>query len=123
MTDSRPSHSLLSRGLRLLRRPVVVACALAVFAGGALFASRGLASGSTAEIIQVRFGGDAANTRVVVELDRATRGQMIDAAAGDPNLRLALAGVQVREASEGRGAGLVRRYAVDRARGAAQIRL
>ena len=46
-------------------------------------ATRGLAFGPDGEIVRLRFGGDAQRTRVVLDLGRSTRGQVIeDGSAG-----------------------------------------
>ncbi|MDI6625628.1 MAG: N-acetylmuramoyl-L-alanine amidase, partial [Brevundimonas sp.] len=57
-----------------------------------LAAGRGLASGSMGEILRVRFGGDAERTRVVIDLDRTSRGQVIRA-GDDGQVVVSLAGV------------------------------
>src|SRR6478672_1601714 len=81
---------------------VVVFC-VAVFAAG-----RGLASGAMGEVLRVRFGGDAEHTRVVVDLDRTARGQVIQ--SGDQGqVVVSLAGVAPQ-----RGDGIAHyRYVID----------
>lgn len=105
------------------RRRFAAACALVVFAGGVLAAGAGAATGTgSGDVVQVRFGGDARATRVVVELSRSASGRLIDS-GGQPSLVLALPGVEVREPLSGRGVGLVRDYQLDTAAGAARLRL
>ena len=56
----------------------------------AFTATRGLAFGPDGEIVRLRFGGDAQRTRVVLDLGRSTRGQVIeDGSAGIEFLNLA----------------------------------
>ena len=79
-------------------------------------------------VLKVRLGGDARQTRVVIELDRPTRGRLITdgdaaAASGQPKVVLALAHMDVSGDMEGDGAGLVRSWSVNEAAGAAQVRL
>ena len=62
-----------------VRERLIAAAGLVVFAIALLAAGRGLASGAAGEILRVRFGGDAERTRVVVDLDASTRGQVIRA--------------------------------------------
>jgi N-acetylmuramoyl-L-alanine amidase len=85
-------------------------------------ATRGLAFGPDGEIVRLRFGGDAQRTRVVLDLGRSTRGQVIeDGLAG--RVILSLAGVSPARGLEGSGAGLVRGYEVSAASGASRVRL
>ncbi|MBU1385034.1 MAG: N-acetylmuramoyl-L-alanine amidase, partial [Alphaproteobacteria bacterium] len=92
-----------------VRERIAVALGLVVFAIALLAAGRGLASGSMGEILRVRFGGDAERTRVVVDLDRTARGQVIRA-GDDGQVVLSLAGVSPPERRSGTGQGLVRGF-------------
>ena len=85
---------------------MTVVVALVVFCVAALAAGRGLASGAMGEVMRVRFGGDAERTRVVVELDRASRGEIIQ--SGDNgSVVVALSGVAPGRVLNGTGVGLV----------------
>jgi len=87
-----------------------------------LTATRGLAFGPDGEIVRLRFGGDAQRTRVVLDLGRTTRGQVVeDGSAG--RVILSLAGVSPARGLEGSGSGLVRGYEVSAASGASRVRL
>ena|SRR6478672_2302431 len=95
---------------------VVVFC-VAVFAAG-----RGLASGAMGEVLRVRFGGDAEHTRVVVDLDRTARGQVIQ--SGDQGqVVVSLAGVAPQRGLNGAGTGLVRGWRVAGAGLASRVEL
>ena len=84
-------------------------------------------------VLKVRLGGDSHQTRIVIELDKPTRGTLISdggVASGQqprrttgPQVVLALAHVDVAGDMQGPGAGLVRSWSVDEAAGAAQVRL
>nr|WP_313040888.1 N-acetylmuramoyl-L-alanine amidase [Brevundimonas diminuta] len=88
----------------------------------AFTATRGLAFGPDGEIVRLRFGGDAQRTRVVLDLGRSTRGQVIeDGSTG--RVILSLAGVNPARGLEGSGSGLVRGYEVSAASGASRVRL
>jgi len=83
---------------------------------------------TSAGVLKVRLGGDSHQTRIVVELDKPTRGTLIadsGVAKGAPNPKvvLALAHVDVAGDMQGAGAGLVKSWSVDEAGGAAQVRL
>ena len=73
-------------------------------------------------VIKVRFGGDQNQTRVVVELDRSTRGKLL-ADGGDGQLVLALPGVDLSDDLKGGGQGLVRSWSVERIAGSATLKL
>jgi N-acetylmuramoyl-L-alanine amidase len=79
-------------------------------------------------VLKVRLGGDSHQTRIVVELDRPTRGTLISdgqAVKGDadPKVVLALAHVDIAGDMQGGGAGLVKSWSVGETSGAAQVRL
>jgi N-acetylmuramoyl-L-alanine amidase len=83
---------------------------------------------TSAGVLKVRLGGDSHQTRIVVELDKPTRGTLItDSRSGkgdaDPKVVLALAHVDVAGDMQGAGAGLVKSWSVNEAGGAAQVRL
>ena len=105
-----------------VRDRLIVAVGLLVFAVAVLAAGRGLASGSMGEILRVRFGGDAERTRVVIDLDRNSRGQVIQA-GDDGRVVLSLAGVSPPERRSGTGQGLVRDFRVAGAGAASRIEL
>ncbi|MGZ8364521.1 MAG: N-acetylmuramoyl-L-alanine amidase family protein [Caulobacteraceae bacterium] len=73
-------------------------------------------------ISKVRFGGDANETRVVVELDRAAKGRVVED-GGEGGVAVVLAGASAQGDLSGRGSGMVKAWAVDRAMGGARLRL
>ena len=107
------SFSISSLGARSW---IAGAAALVIFAFAVLAAGRGLASGALGDVARVRFGGDAERTRVVLDLDRETRGEVLNGGS-DGRVVLNLRGVAPSAgALSGRGGGLARDYAV-RSRG------
>ncbi|HYC73862.1 N-acetylmuramoyl-L-alanine amidase family protein [Brevundimonas sp.] len=105
-----------------VRERVIAAVGLLVFAVALLAAGRGLASGAMGEILRVRFGGDAERTRVVIDLDRTSRGLVIQA-GDDGRVVLSLAHVSPPERRSGTGQGLVRDFRVAGAGAASRIEL
>lgn len=105
-----------------VRERVVAAVGLLVFAVAVLAAGRGLAAGGMGEILRVRFGGDAERTRVVVDLDRTARGQVIQS-GDDGRVVLSLAGVSPPDRASGTGQGLVRDFRVAGAGAASRLEL
>lgn len=105
-----------------VRERIIAAAGLLVFAVALLAAGRGLASGSMGEILRVRFGGDAERTRVVIDLDRTARGQVIRA-GDDGQVVLSLAGVSPPDRRSGTGQGLVRDFRVAGAGAASRVEL
>jgi len=86
-------------------------------------AGKGLASGVMGEVLRVRFGGDAEHTRVVLDLDRTSRGQVIQS-GDDGRVIVALAGVApATRGLTGAGTGLVRGWRVTGAGAAARVEL
>ena len=105
-----------------VREWTMTALAFVVFCVCALTAGRGLASGANGEVLRLRFGGDAARTRVVVDLDRSTRGNVVSA-GDDGRVIVTLSGVVPRDQLSGAGLGLVRGYRVAVSGGASRIEL
>ncbi len=67
-------------------------------------------------ISTVRFGGDQNQTRIVIELNRSTHGELA-ASDGSGELRLQLDDLSVPQAMDGVGEGLVRTWRVQRSAG------
>jgi N-acetylmuramoyl-L-alanine amidase len=106
--------SLREWGLTLL--------ALGVLAAVLAIADQGMASGATGDVRGVRFGGDAARTRVVVDLDRSARGEVVE--AGDSGqMVLTLSGVGAGRGVDGQGSGLVRDWRVSASGTASRVQL
>jgi N-acetylmuramoyl-L-alanine amidase len=76
----------------------------------------------TADLLKVRLGGDAAQTRIVVDLDHAATGKVIADGASDRRIVLVLQGVSTTGA-QGAGAGLVKAWVADEAAGGARLRI
>lgn len=105
------------------RRIAVTLTALAAFAAAAFAAGHGLADGpERADVVRVRFGGDAERTRVVVELTRSTSARLAESGEAE-DLVVALSGVEAGEGFSGHGVGLVRSYEIEDAAGGARLRL
>jgi len=101
---------------------MAVAIAGVAFCVVALAAGRGLASGAMGEVMRVRFGGDAERTRVVVDLDHASRGEVVRS-GDDGRVIVALSGVAPKSGLNGSGVGLVRGYRVAGAGAASRVEL
>lgn len=76
-----------------------------------------------AGVQKVRFGGDRAETRVVIDLDRAAVGRLIADGALDQRIVIGLPNVSVAGDLQGAGQGLVKRWVIDEAGGGARLRL
>ncbi len=101
------------------RRAVAAVCAL-----GALAVAAAASHGQTSVgVLKVRLGGDSHQTRVVIELDRTTRGALVTPPAMGDKVGIALAHVDVAGDMQGEGVGLVKAWRVDEAAGAAQVHL
>ena len=111
-----------SRPGMTIRAWSMMAVAFVVFCAAVLAAGHGLASGAVGEVLRVRLGGDAQHTRVVVDLDRSSRGQVVQT-GDDGRVVVSLAGVSPDRALAGTGAGLVRGWRVAGAGAAARIEL
>lgn len=105
-----------------MREWAMTALAFAVICAVLLAAGRGLAFGAAGDVLNVRFGGDAQRTRVVVDLDRTARGTVVeDGTQG--RVVLTLSGVSPGRGLNGSGSGLVRGYRLESAGGGSNLRL
>ena len=73
-------------------------------------------------VMNVRFGGDRSQTRVVIELGRSAKARIINDGADGRPVVLALPGVPVAAERQGGGLGLVSGWNLDSAAGAARLR-
>jgi N-acetylmuramoyl-L-alanine amidase len=74
-------------------------------------------------VVNVRFGGDHSETRVVIELGHSAKARFIDDGASGHAVVLALPGVAAGADRQGQGLGLVSGWSLDSAAGAARLSL
>lgn len=103
------------------RGRVIAACA-AVALGLTAFAA-GHAATETAGLIKVRMGGDAAETRLVIDLDGATSAKVVSDGALDRRVVIMLPNVIAGQTQQGAGKGIVRAWMVDQVQGGARLQL
>jgi N-acetylmuramoyl-L-alanine amidase len=100
---------------------------LAVLAGvGVVLAAAGAmaaAGGVSANLLKVRVGGDAHQTRMVVELDNAASGKLIAGIGAGERVMIALPHVDTAGDMAGPGEGLVKAWTVDEVAGAARLKV
>ena len=102
----------------LLRLAVVAAATGALAWAGA---SRG--AESSASPLKLRFGGDAASTRVVLELSQAASAEVVSNGAGDGHVILDFSRLTVGDSLDGQGKGLVKAWAIDKSHGHTRLSL
>ncbi len=113
-----PARLLVALGSTWGRLAAALGAVLCLAAGAVSQGAPG-ADGVTA----VRLGGDMATTRIVIELDRAAKGELITDGGDSGPVVLALPGVPVGVDLQGHGLGLVSNWTIDSAAGAARLRL
>src|ERR1700741_4964996 len=103
---------MLGRARKVLagRGRVVLVAAAAVLGLAAVAASH--AATVSAGLLKVRLGGDAAQTRIVVDLDHAATGKVIADGSGDRRVVLVLQGAST-DGAQGAGVGLVKAWGAD----------
>ena len=99
-----------------------IAASAAACLGLAAFAV-GHAATETVSLIKVRMGGDAAETRLVVELDGATSAKLLADGALDRRVVLLLPNVSAAQVQQGAGRGVVRAWMIDQAQGGARLQM
>ena len=105
----------------MIRGRAVLACVVA--AAGLIAVAASQAATAGAGILKVRVGGDAAQTRIVIDLDHAASGKLVSDGAVDGRAVLLLGGVSAADGQQGGAQGLVRRWTVDQSGGAARLRM
>ena len=98
---------------------VMGAAAAGVLALGALQLAQ--AAASTADVLKVRLGGDKAETRLVLDVNRSVSGKLISDGTADGKVVISLSDVEVPMALGGDGQGLVRRWSVEESGRSAKV--
>jgi N-acetylmuramoyl-L-alanine amidase len=101
---------------------------VAMIAAGLLLTGLGAgamaeASGPASGILKVRLGGDAAETRLVIDLDRSVSGKLVSDGALDRKIVVALPKVDMRTEMKGAGQGVVRRWTLEPKSGGARLNI
>lgn len=94
----------------------------AALLGLAVVAASQAATSGAVDLLKVRLGGDAAQTRIVLDLDRAATGKVVSDGAANRRVIILLNGVATQGA-QGAGQGLVRSWLVDKASGGARLQM
>ena len=103
-------------GRRLLAVVGATICCLAIVAGAQ-------AAGTKADVLKVRLGGDRAETRIVIDLDRSATGKVASDGAEDRRVVMNLPGVSIENELQGGGLGLVKAWVVDEGPTGARLRV
>ena len=98
---------------------VMGAAAAGVLALGALQLAQ--AAASTADVLKVRLGGDKAETRLVLDVNRSVSGKLISDGTAYGKVVISLSDVEVPMALGGDGQGLVRRWSVEESGRSAKV--
>jgi N-acetylmuramoyl-L-alanine amidase len=103
-------------GRRVLAFAGAVVGCLAIVAGAQ-------AASSKADVLKVRLGGDRAETRIVIDLDRSATGKIASDGSEDRRVVVNLPGAAVDSAIQGGGLGLVKAWMVDEGPTGARLRV
>jgi len=109
---------------RLSKRIAVLLAGLAAaLSGAALATAAARAPDGASGVLNVRFGGDRAQTRVVIDMDRATSGAQVTFPSPGRIVASLPKISGPSRALDGAGQGLVRRWLVDRSGGQTRLQL
>jgi N-acetylmuramoyl-L-alanine amidase len=78
---------------------------------------------SAAAPIKLRFGGDAASTRVVLELSEAATADLVSDGSADGHVILSFSKLAIGDSLDGQGKGLVKAWSLDKIHGHARLSL
>jgi N-acetylmuramoyl-L-alanine amidase len=101
-------------------RAVAVAAGVLLCLGGLASSAAVAAAGG---VLKVRTGGDLAETRIVIDLDRAATGKVVADGATDRRVVMNLAGVSTDGGLQGAGQGLVKTWVIDDTPSGARLRM
>jgi N-acetylmuramoyl-L-alanine amidase len=114
---------MLARLGKVFRKARLLCAGVAVATLGGLAAvavSHAAAPG--ADVLGVRLGGDGAETRLVIDLDRGATGKVSQDGAGG-RVVLSLPGVDAKASLQGAGRGLVKAWMIDNSQGSARLQI
>ncbi|MDP1619148.1 N-acetylmuramoyl-L-alanine amidase [Phenylobacterium sp.] len=80
------------------------------------------AAAPDAGVLGVRLGGDATETRLVIDLDRGATGKVSQDGSGG-RVVMSLPGVDAKASLQGSGRGLIRAWMIDQSQGAARLQI
>jgi N-acetylmuramoyl-L-alanine amidase len=115
MRSEKAGRNSFGWGARLL---VVAAAGVLAFA-----ASTSRSAENTASPLKLRFGGDGASTRVVLELSEAASAEVLSNGATDGHVVIDFSRLTVGDSLDGQGKGLVKAWSIDKTRGHARLSL
>ncbi|HEY8574456.1 N-acetylmuramoyl-L-alanine amidase [Phenylobacterium sp.] len=104
------------RGRALVVSAAAAVCLAAVAVGHA-------ATAVGASLLKVRLGGDSAQTRIVIDLERSASAKVVADGAADGRVVLMLPGVSAASVQQGAGQGLVKTWMVDQTAGGARLQM
>ena len=110
-------------GVLMRNRGRVAIAAAAAVAVGLACAVASHAAGAVGGLLKVRLGGDAQQTRLVIDLDQAASGRLVSDGASDGHAVLVLPTVSAAGGLQGQGQGLVKAWAIDQASGGARLQI
>ena len=90
--------------------------------GGLAVAAVSHAASPGVDVLGVRLGGDGAETRLVIDLNREATGR-ISQDGGNGRVVMSLPGVAARTSLQGSGRGLVKAWMIDSSQGAARLQV
>ena len=111
----------LSQGLKA--RWVRAALGLALAAGCAAAVAAGSRDTDQSDVVSVRLGGDAASTRIVIDLRQPATGALRDSDAAPGELAVLLKGASAPSELHGQGRGVIRAWRIEDAPGGALLTL
>ena len=114
---------MLARLGRVFRKARLLCAGVAVATlGGLAVVAVSHAAAPGAGVLGVRLGGDGAETRLVIDLDRGATGK-VSQDGGGGRVVVSLPGVDARASLQGSGRGLVKAWMIDNSQGSARLQV
>lgn len=111
----------LKNAIRAARTCALAFCVLPA----ALLASAmpAAADNGAGDVVRVRLGGDAHQTRIVIELDKTVEGKLVNGGDAAARQIIALPDIDLDQSMTGRGLGLISGWKIDKVAGSTRLRL
>jgi N-acetylmuramoyl-L-alanine amidase len=108
-------------GLTLGKRWIAASIAAGILLVGLGAGAMAQVAGASAGILKVRLGGDATETRMVMDVGRSVSGRILSDGSTDRKVVVSFSQVDVASDMKGAGQGVVRRWSVEPRNGAARL--
>lgn len=121
----RQKHQILrlTLGAFLLSAPFAVVTGAGAYAASKPKPTENASDKVSGDVIKVRLGGDQQSTRIVIELDQDTAGNLLSSPTDRDEITIELDDVNIEKTVSGNGQGLIKTWRLENAGGSVRLRI